>query len=294
MTEHLIAPDQLPIWVPGQLTVRSPDVGWDGAATVRGYRYADSDVEVPPMRDFMVVAYRRGTTAMRRRLDDRWSAETLGPGDVSLLTRAADSHWTWSAPIDVVHVYLTHDQLTATCREMYDREVDDVELHDTIKADDPAIHRVAMQIAREAAHDEPGAELLVDALTQQLNVTILRRHAHVRFREPGADAALSFRREHAVRDYVQSHLHHRITLDELARVAELSRFHFARQFKSSTGTTPHEFVLRQRLDRARALIERTSTPLKDVAQRCGFADQSHMNRLFRRRLGTTPGRLRGR
>jgi AraC family transcriptional regulator len=293
MGDGFIVPDELPTWVPGEVTVRSPDEAWDGVA-VRGYRYQDSDVEVPPLRDFMVVAYRRGVTEMRRRLDAGWHHERLGPGDVSLLTRAADSHWTWSDPIEVVHVYLTREQLASTCRAMYDREVTEVALHDTIKADDPPIHRAAMAIAGEAAHGGVGSELLVDALTTQLCVTILRRHAHVMFREPGGSECLTFRQEHLVRDHVASHLHARLTLDDLAGAVGLSKFHFARRFRASTGTTPHEFVLQQRVDRARRLLERTGMPLPEVAQTCGFADQSHMNRVVRKRLGVTPGEIRRR
>ncbi|MDD7939198.1 AraC family transcriptional regulator [Actinomycetospora lutea] len=291
MTDELIVPDQLPTWVPGDLTVCSPDDSWRGVS-VRGYRYEDSDVEVPAMRDFMVVAYRRGVTDMRRRIDSTWHHEQLRPGDVSLLTRAAESHWTWDTPIEVVHVYLTHEQLAATCREMYDREVEDVELHDTIKADDPAIHRTAMTIAQEAAQGGVGSELLVDALTTQLSVTILRRHANILFRSPDAPECLNFRQEHLVRDYIQTHLHQRLTLDDLAASVGLSKFHFARQFRGSTGTTPHEFVLRRRLDRARLLLQRTSTPLPEIARTCGFADQSHMNRVVKKRLGATPGTIR--
>ena len=190
--------------------------------SVRGYRYEQSDVGVPPMRDFMIVAYRRGVTDMHRRLDSAWQHEQLGPGDVSLLTRAADSHWMWSRPIEVVHVYLTHDQLASTCRDMYERDVEDVALHDTIKADDPVIHRTAMMIAQEAATGGVGSELLVDSLTCQLSVAILRRHANVLFREPEGTDCLSFREEHLVRDYVQAHLHRRLTLDDLAGRVGLS------------------------------------------------------------------------
>ena len=78
MTELLIAPDELPAWLPGTLTVRSPEQGWDGVA-VRGYRYGASDVEVPPLRDHVVVAYRRGTTPMRRSVDGTWTAEHAPP-----------------------------------------------------------------------------------------------------------------------------------------------------------------------------------------------------------------------
>jgi AraC family transcriptional regulator len=291
MSDELIVPDQLPAWVPGDLTVSSPDDAWNGVS-VRGYRYENSDVEVPGLRDFMIVAYRRGVTDMRRKVDSRWHHEQLRPGDVSLLTRAADSHWTWDKPIEVVHVYLTHDQLAATCRAMYEREVEDVALHDTIKADDPAIHRAAMMIAQEAARGGVGSELLVDSLSTQLSVIILRKHANILFRSPDSPECLSFRQEHLVRDYIQAHLHERLTLDDLAASVGLSKFHFARQFRGSTGTAPHEFVMRQRLDRARLLLQRTSTPLPEVAATCGFADQSHMNRVVKKRLGATPGTIR--
>jgi len=291
MAGDLIVPDQLPIWVPGRLTVRSPDVGWDGVS-VRGYRYAGSDVEVPAMRDYMIVAYRRGATAMRRRIDGDWITETLGPGDVSLLTRAAGSHWVWPENIEVVHVYLTQDELAATCREMYEHDVEDVELHDTIKANDPAIHRTAMQIAQEAAQGAAGGKLMVDALTSQLAVHILRRHARVQFRECGGDGGLTFRQDRAVRDYIQHHLARAITLDDLAGQAGMSRFHFARRFRSATGTTPHEFLLQQRVKRARTMLERTNTPLPEIARECGFADQSHLTREFKKRVGMTPGAYR--
>lgn len=291
MADDLIVPDQLPIWVPGRLTVRSPDIGWDGVS-VRGYRYAGSDVAVPAMRDYMIVAYRRGTTVMRRRIDGDWISETLGPGDVSLLTRAAESHWIWPENIEVVHVYLTQDELAATCREMYERDVEDVELQDIVKANDPAIHRTAVQIAQEAAQGTAGSRLMVDALTSQLAVHILRRHAYVRFRESTGDGSLSFGQDRAVRDYVRHHLRETITLNDLAAEIGMSRFHFARRFRSATGTTAHEFVLHHRVQHARTMLERTSTPLSEIARECGFADQPHLTREFKKRVGITPGAYR--
>jgi len=288
---NLIKPEQLPTWVPGRLTVCSPDAGWNGVS-VRGYRYASSDVLVAPIRDFMIVAYHRGVTSMRRRVDRQWLHERLAPGDVSLLTRAADSHWVWDSNIEVVHVYLTQDELAATCKQMYERDVQDVELHDEIRADDPAIHRTAMLIAQEAAHGGAGSGLLVESLSCQLAVHILRRHAHVLFRETHAQEGLTFRQERAVRDYIHEHLGDDLTLDELAGSVALSRYHFARRFRVSTGTTPHEYVLQQRVARARTLLTRTNYSLLDIALTCGFADQSHLNRVFKKHAGVPPGQYR--
>lgn len=293
MTTELIVPDQLPTWVPGALTVQSPDDGWDGMS-VRGYRYRGSDVEVPPMRDYMVVAYRRGSTGMRRRIDGEWISESLGPGDVSLLTRAAESHWVWPNDIEVVHVYLTQDEVAETCRQMYERDVHDVQLRDEVRANDPAIHRAAMLIAHEAAQGGAGSRLLVDSLACQLSVHILRRHAEVMFREPPGHDGLSSRQERLVRDYVSEHLGERIGLDDLAGSVSLSRFHFARRFRQSTGSSPHAYVLEQRVLKARTLLARTDVPLNEVAAICGFADQSHLTRVFKSRVGSTPGQYRTR
>jgi AraC family transcriptional regulator len=244
------------------------------------------------MRDYMIVAYRRGLTPMRRQLDGRWSEVALGPGDVSLLTRAAPSHWTWPQDIEVVHIYLTESELAATCQQMYEREVSDIELHDTLQAGDPAIHRAAMLLAVEAAHGGVGSELLIESLACQISVYILRRHAEVHFNTPESARGLSTRQRHLVYDYVKGHLHEKLSLNDLAGLLALSRYHFARGFRESTGVAPHQFVMQQRVARAQMLLRRTRAPLHEIATACGFADQSHMTRAFRKQLGVTPGKFR--
>jgi AraC family transcriptional regulator len=149
-----------------------------------------------------------------------------------------------------------------------------------------------MQIAQEAAQGAAGGKLMVDALSSQLAVHILRRHAQVRFREGGSEGGLSFRHDRAVRDYVRAHLRETITLNDLAAEIGMSRFHFARRFRCATGITAHEFVLQARVERARIMLKRTSTPLPEIARQCGFADQSHLTREFNKRVGTTPGAYR--
>ena len=78
-----------------------------------------------------------------------------------------------------------------------------------------------------------------------------------------------------------------IPLTELANLSGTSRFHFLRSFAAATGLTPHAYQMQQRLHLARRLIA-TQTPLAEVAASAGFADQSHLTRLFRRNFGLTP------
>jgi transcriptional regulator of acetoin/glycerol metabolism/AraC-like DNA-binding protein len=95
-----------------------------------------------------------------------------------------------------------------------------------------------------------------------------------------------------VREYIDIHLSDRTQLTELATVAGVSVHHFAREFKRSTGVTPHDYLMQRRIDRAREMLARTGWSLSEVAFAAGFSDQSHMSRHFRRLLGMTPGQFR--
>jgi AraC-like DNA-binding protein len=89
------------------------------------------------------------------------------------------------------------------------------------------------------------------------------------------------------RDYLQDHLFADISLDLLASVSGLSKFHLLRQFRAEFGLPPHSYQLQQRIIRAKTLL-RILEPV-EVAMTCGFADQSHFHRVFRSLVGTTPG-----
>ena len=80
-------------------------------------------------------------------------------------------------------------------------------------------------------------------------------------------------------------------LEEIANASGLSPFHMLRVFAESTGQTPHAYLTQLRVDRAKALLT-TAMPLARIAAECGFSDQSHLTRLFRRQCGVTPGHFR--
>lgn len=284
--------DEIPQWVPGALTFQDPGGDWSGPA-LRGYAYPGHVVDVPPISDHVIIAYLRGSTLMRRRASGPWSEERVRPGDITLLTSGAFTQWEWPECIEVVHTYVGAEQLASTGRDMFDREISEVELADIIKAKDNRLFRTVASLAREAREAHVGSRLLVDSLTVQLNVQLLRNHAHVEFATHTA-GGLTPRQMSAVRDYIAANLHRNVSLEELASTASLSRFHFSRQFRVATGSTPHEFVLTHRLERVKELLRRTRRPIAVIAQDCGFADQSHLTRVFKKRFAVTPGDFRTR
>ncbi|MBS9477009.1 AraC family transcriptional regulator [Ancylobacter radicis] len=88
--------------------------------------------------------------------------------------------------------------------------------------------------------------------------------------------------------YVEDHLGETITLADMANAAGLSRMHFAAQFRVLTGLRPHEYLLRQRIERAQKMLVETRDPLVEIALAVGFQTQAHFTTVFRRFAGDTP------
>jgi len=91
-----------------------------------------------------------------------------------------------------------------------------------------------------------------------------------------------------VMEFIEAHLDQPMPLEQLAAAAAVSPFHFHRQFKRTTGMTPHQYIVRMRTERAKALLSGSDLPLAEVAAQSGFADQSHFTSTFRRTTSMTP------
>lgn len=151
--------------------------------------------------------------------------------------------------------------------------------------DDPAqgARVTALLDALWQAADTP---LAFDSLLSELVEAVVARHARVPTPEtpPGLAAPVLAR----VRDYIEANLGQTLRLDDLAREAHLSPFHFLRRFKASTRHTPQVFVQARRGARAKALLAQ-GLPAAEVAAAVGLVDQPHLNRLLLRQFGITPG-----
>ncbi|WP_028311048.1 helix-turn-helix domain-containing protein [Derxia gummosa] len=150
---------------------------------------------------------------------------------------------------------------------------------------DPDFQRLLMQAGAELHRhgDDPW-------LARGLGHVLLRAlHLRMRDGRPAPARQLDLGRIDA---YIEQHLDRGIAVAELAGVACLSLSHFHAQFKDSAGMTPHQYVLRHRLDRAARLLRDSDLPLVRIAEDCGFSSQSALTTAMRQQLGLTPRRLR--
>jgi AraC-like DNA-binding protein len=118
------------------------------------------------------------------------------------------------------------------------------------------------------------------------------RHAHTPQSALPARGGLSPRSLRRVKEHIDTHLDKRLDLAMLAETAGLSVFHFARAFKRSEGITPHNYLLERRIKLAHKLLTTSNLSLSEIARASGFADQGHLARHMRRRVGVPPSTLR--
>ena len=100
------------------------------------------------------------------------------------------------------------------------------------------------------------------------------------------------RRLQRVFSHIRENISRDLSVTELAQVVGMSQYYFSKLFKMSTGTTPHQYVMRQRVERAQEQLREGQTPLAEVATQVGFETQSHFTSVFRRLVGATPKRYR--
>lgn len=145
------------------------------------------------------------------------------------------------------------------------------------------ISRLGEAIRQEAEQPGPGDQLVVEALSEALAVLILRGEAS---RSPAVGAPS--RPVRAAIELMNARYTESLTVDDLAHAASMSRFHFSRRFREEVGQSPYEYLLRLRLARAAALLQRRGCSVTEAALSVGFNDVSRFSRMFRRTYGVVP------
>jgi AraC family transcriptional regulator len=145
-----------------------------------------------------------------------------------------------------------------------------------------------MALLAELEAEGTSGRLYAESLANVLAVHLLRHYTAAGDHLQRFKGGLSGRRQRRVLSFIEDNYESDLSLAELAGVAEMSTFHFAREFKRATGTTPHQYLIKLRVERAKRLLIESRIPLVEVSSRSGFSHQSHFTRLFRRLTGTTP------
>ena len=264
--------------------------GWHGLDVAEIIHPLD-DFALPALPRHILVINLSAPSTIQERLAGRQGH--LGTGNVVILPAGAPTTWHLEREGEVRHLHLylspTLIQQIATSADI---DPDTVEFVDTLGMFDPRIETIALSLLSELRSEGLGGRLYVESLANILGIHLLRQHSSVKQpslpRSVGLDRA-TLRR---VSTYIEEHLAEDLSLSELAAVAYLSPYHFARLFKASTGFAPHQYVIGRRIERAKLLLSTTNWSLAAIAHAVGFAHESHLALHFKRLTGLLPSSYR--
>ena len=163
-----------------------------------------------------------------------------------------------------------------------------VEVIESCAPSDPVINSIGMALLAELESERLGGRLYAESLANVLAVHLLRHYTTSRQQDRRLVGGMSGQKLQLVLSFIDANYDRDLSLAELASAAGMSTFHFSREFKRTTGKTPHQYLMKFRVDRAKTLLAQSEMPLIEVGLRSGFSHQSHFTRLFRRLTGTTP------
>jgi AraC family transcriptional regulator len=208
-------------------------------------------------------------------------------GDLALCHRHEGE---WVGLMNVPHLQLGISD--AALMASSDGAYGEVELHPSRKFADSRLSALAAAARAEMVAGFPSGRLFLDSVEQAMAVTLVERHA-VRHRPAQIyRGGLGSARLRSIKDLVQAKMGDDLSLDDMAQSIGLSTAHFGRMFRKSTGETPHQFVLRQRVERAKAMLRAPDARVLDVAVACGFRTQQHFAQVFRDVCGVSPTQYR--
>src|SRR5215475_9364305 len=208
-------------------------------------------------------------------------------GDLALCDRHIGE---WVGLMNVPHLQLGISD--AALMASSDGAYGEVELRPSRKLANPRLRALVAAAHAEMVAGFPSGRLFLDSVEQAIAVTLVKdyavRHHPVQIYRGGLGAA----RLRRIKELVDAKMEDDLSLDEMAQSVGLSTAHFARMFRKSTGETPHQFVLRQRMERAKAMLRAPDARVLDVALACGFKTQQHFAQVFRDFWGISPTEYR--
>jgi AraC family transcriptional regulator len=266
----------------------SLDVGWHGASF--GYMcqpaYEVPEVSTPRWHSIAIFTHGNRIIHADRKLDGRFHRDAVVGGDIVINPVNVSQSAAWDAEGDFIILGIEADVFARAINESADAK--DVELLPHFATPDPLIYQIGLALKGVLENNPTNSRLYAETMINALSVHLMQHYCERKPILQQYKDGLSKYKFQKVIDYINAHLDEDLSLTELAAIVQISPHYFSHLFKQSMGISAHQYVIRCRVERAKNLLLQGDLSIVEVAYEVGFANQSHLNRHFKRLLGVTP------
>ncbi|MEM9509686.1 MAG: AraC family transcriptional regulator [Cyanobacteria bacterium P01_E01_bin.35] len=269
--------------------VTSLDLGWE-SITVAEFQQPPGGSKFDPDQEH-TLALCLATKPYRiwQAIGDRNYSGIYSKGDLSIAPAKLPCSYNVYGQDHYLEIKIPPHFLDQVATEVMNCDLKHLELRTEFRDRNPQIEQLAMMLRAELYRGKDGVgQFYIESLANALTVNLLRDYAVKKPQIAIYEGGLRDRSLFQAIEYIDHHLSQSIKLEDLANYIGISKFHFSRLFKKSLGLSPHKYVIQQRIERAKQLLNRDDRSIADIALECGFNSHAHLNKYFRDYTGMTP------
>lgn len=294
MKKNKVNPLNLNRYQNKSLLLSSRQMSWNGIL-VEQYEYTPtkSEFELPALSTHCLILPLDHTVILTQKSGDAKHEWIVHKGDSIFIPAGQSTYWYCQGSDTCSALYIhVSPKLVEQIAEASEIDIDQISLVSDFIKQDLHMKHIAMLLLDELQSGGVMGQLYIESLTQVLVIHILRHYSTRAQIITSDNKTLTGAQLQQALDYIHTHLDQDLSLVQIAEVINISPTYFASLFKSTTGNSPHQYVIQQRLERAKMLLSKTDLAISDIALQVGFSSQSHLTQLFKRFTGMTPRQVR--
>lgn len=291
MTSNLMSAIELQQRLNKSLVSSSQSLGWRGVLVLQ-YQYPSSatvcEMEIPALSEHWLTLPMGNPAQLTQKRDDRTHESIVRMGHSIFTPAGQPSYWRSEASDTnetMLHIHLNPELVRQVAQTA---EIERIDLINCFSKPDSHLHQIAMLLLSELNSHGIMGRLYVESLTQVLVIHLLRNYSSSTPQIALQHNGLTATQLRQAIDYIQAHLDQSLSLAEIAAAINISPTYFSSLFKRATGNSPHQYVIQQRVERAKELLKTTDLAIASIAFQVGFSSQSHLTQHFKRLTGSTP------
>jgi len=268
--------------------VSSQSVGWDNLTIVYDRQPA---IELPKtsLKQHCIGILTDIPVPMQteRIIDGRFLREENVQGDLIIVPANTTHQAAWYSEGASLAIVIDPLMFSQAIYEVVDP--DKIEILPQFATPDPFVYQIGVALKSALIKNGSTSRLYAESLMNTLIIHLLENYSTTRKNsfEPIAGTLPQYKLQQTI-DYIQAYLDSDLSLNQLAKLVQMSPHYFSRLFKETTGFTPHQYVINCRIEKAKELLKQGKLSIAEIAKEVGFVDQSHLHRYFKRKVGITP------
>jgi AraC family transcriptional regulator len=277
--------------LPRPAALSSQTLSWKGIQLA--YHQHAHEFETPEHcfpQHFITIHRNQSPIIKERVVDGHFQSDRFRDGDICLTPATTPVSVRLHDTCEVMHLYLEPALIAQLMIEVAD--VDSLELIPQFKLNDSLIYQVGIALNAKLEGNGLCDRLYTESMAMAISAHLIHYYSTQKLKIHNYPNGLSKDRLQQAEEYIHEHLEQNLSVTAIAQILQMSPYYFSRLFKQSTGLSPHQYLLKCRVEHAKKLLKTTNLSIATIATQAGFVDQSHFARHFKRQVGILPSQFR--